>query len=335
MHTMKKRDIRELMGDIPLKPLDAVRLIIEAVEELGAEGEGLSRTELLSRLRRMLRCGVTALRAELQTVDFATAAAHSIAARCERRPTTRRDLRHFVQRMLRSVEGLAERPLRSLGVEDCRRILQQAFGNSRHSYRKGRVILHSIFAHGERHGWCGENPVRLIPAPVPQEKSIPPLSLEEVRRLEQAARLPEHRSMQLSLALMIYGGVRPAEICRLCPERDILWAERQVLIRPGASKTGGGRVVPLRAAARLKREPCIIPKNWAVRWRMLRRAAGFRTWRPDALRHTFASYHAAHYRNLHELQLEMGHRNAQLLYTRYVMPTSRRDAAIFFEKMTL
>lgn len=329
MHTTNSCELKEMLHGLPLTIPDAVRLIIEAVEELGSTAADDSRAELIMRLRLLFRKGADSLRREQHTVDFATAATHSLEARRDRRPTTQRDLRHFIRRMLR-IEGLATRPLRSLSTEECRHILHEAFGNSAHSYRKGRAILHSIFAHGERQGWCSNNPVHPIQAPIPQEKSIPPLPLEAIRRLEQTARRPEHHSMQFSLILMLYAGVRPTEVQRIQPARDLLWSERQVLIRPSASKTGGGRVVPLRKAGKLKRAACVIPKNWATRWRQLRRDAGFTDWKPDTLRHTFASYHAAYFRNLPELQLEMGHRDAHLLYTRYVMPTKRRDATLFF-----
>ncbi len=51
------------------------------------------------------------------------------------------------------------------------------------------------------------------------------------------------------------------------------------------------------------RKDCHVPRNWQNRWLALRRAAGFTHWVPDVCRHTFASYHAAHFRNLPELQL--------------------------------
>ena len=44
----------------------------------------------------------------------------------------------------------------------------------------------------------------------------------------------------------------------------------------------------------------------------------------DVCRHTFASYHAAYLRNLPELQLEMGHRDASLLMTRYMAPALKK-----------
>ena len=124
--------------------------------------------------------------------------------------------------------------------------------------------------------------------------------------------------------------MRPAEVERVQPE-DICRRDRQLIIRPRTSKTGGGRMVPLRYTAGMRPEDFRIPRNWQRKWRALRRAAGFRHWVPDVCRHTFATYHAAYYRNLAELQLEMGHRDSALLRTRYTVPMSRRIAGKFWE----
>ena len=62
-----------------------------------------------------------------------------------------------------------------------------------------------------------------------------------------------------------------------------------------------------------------------------RRAAGFRHWVPDVCRHTFATYHAAMFRNLPELQLEMDHLDTSLLRSRYMVPASRKDAELFWK----
>lgn len=80
---------------------------------------------------------------------------------------------------------------------------------------------------------------------------------------------------------------------------------------------------------------CLILRSegWNRKWKALRRAAGYRgnKWVPDVCRHTFASYHAAFFRNLPELQLEMGHRDASLLMTRYMAPALKKDAAAFWK----
>ena len=130
--------------------------------------------------------------------------------------------------------------------------------------------------------------------------------------------------MRFSLSLLLYSGVRPAEVERLRPE-DVCWEDRQVIIRPQRSKTGGGRVVP-----GMRAQDCCVRRNWQKHWRDLRRAAGFTRWTQDVCRHSFASYHSAHFRNLPELQLEMGHRDLSLLRSRYMAPASRKEARVFW-----
>ena len=259
-------------------------------------------------------------------MSFEHAAWSSVEERSGRRAATRRDLRHFVRRMLR-VEGIGERPLRSMTAEDCRRLLAVAFSSSVHSYRKGRAILHSIFAYGVRHDWCSLNPVDAVQAPMVHEREIVPLTVAEVQQLEQAAATPRHADMRLSLHLMTYCGLRPNEVSRLRAE-DINYRDGEVVVRPVVSKTGGGRVVPLRRRGLLRGVPRVIPRNWQNRWRALRRAAGFRHWQADVLRHTFATYHLLYFCNPAELQLEMGHSNQSLLRSRYTnLPRASRSAA--------
>ena len=83
----------------------------------------------------------------------------------------------------------------------------------------------------------------------------------------------------------------------------------------------------------------LCPPNWPVRWRLLRKKAGwglhnrFGEWSADALRHTYASYHAKWFRDFSLLQLEMGHRSSSLLRERYLNMegVSRDRARIFWE----
>ena len=326
MNTAKK-----LISELPLNIHDLARLTLEATERLGHRINGLSRLEMLRLLRRVIDAGVKTIEGEERTVSFEEAVQQSLSARTNRRPATVRDLRHFTRRMLR-VEGISSLPLRGMNTADCRRILETAFRNSMHSYRKGRVILHSIFAYGKRMQWNEHNPVDNLETPRVQEKEIVPLTIEEIAQLERAVEQPEHRAMRTSLHLMLYCGLRPNEVARLRPD-DIQLTEKRVLIHPRTSKTGGGRVVPLRKAYELKGIHLSIPRNWQKRWKALRLAAGFTHWVPDVCRHTFASYHAAHFRNLPELQLEMGHSTPTLLRNRYLNLPQTTHAARFWGKI--
>lgn len=330
---MKTKTAQNLLREhkLPLTVTDSARLVLEACEELGTPVAGLPREKLMTMLRQTLREGARAVKAGERTCSFREAAWASYESRVRqgRRAATLGDLRHFIGRMLRIV-GFGEKPLRTLTTEECRCMLAAAFGGSAHSYRKARAILHSIFAYGERQEWCEGNPVSRIEVPCVAERPIEPLSVAEVHRLERAASRSEHASMRLPLVLMLYCGLRPTEVARLNPQRDIDRRERLVIVRPQTSKTGGGRVVPLRVMP--PADAAEIPHNWRRQWRSLRLAAGFTTWRADACRHTFASYHRAYFRNLDALQSEMGHRDSALLRTRYTLPVSPVEARAFWQR---
>ena len=317
-----------LLAGMPVGVMDAERLVLEGIERLGERAAGLGRLPMLALLRRVIEEGVRVVERSEHTCTLAEAGWASIAAREGCRSTTMRDLRYHLRRMLKQ-EGAAELRLRAMSTAQCRELLQKTYGESKSSFIKGRAVLHSIFAYGIRQEWCDVNPVARIEVPKVQEKMKEPLSLAEVEQLLRTAEQPEHRAMRFSLHLMLYSGIRPAEVSRL-QARDFCWAERMVVIRPRASKTGGGRMVPLRKLSDIRAEERCIPRNWPQRWQALRRAAGFRHWVPDICRHSFASYHAAHFRNLPELQMEMGHRDLSLLRSRYMLPVHKNEAARFW-----
>ena len=285
----------------------------------------------VKRARECVRLGAEEMRKREKTVTFAKAVETALEDRKRKGLRARSivDFRYLCKRMMKMNPGLAERRMRSVTSEDCRRYLETAFGGSAAQYRKARAIMSGVFSTAIRHDWCDSNPVSRVEVPDVIEKPIEPLSIEEVEKLEETARQPEHREMQLSLHLMLYCGIRPTEVSRIDPERDIDWQHAQVLVRPTTSKTGGGRVVPLRKAGDISVRT--IPRRWVHRWRALRKAAGgnketARPWRPDICRHTFATYHAAHFRNFAALQMEMGHRDASLLRTRYVYAGKSNEA---------
>lgn len=316
----------ELLQNSVLNAVDAARLVLEMQDALGRRARRRSRSTLMQLMRRVIRTGTEALANEEHTVSLKKAAWARVENRAPYlRPISLRDMRYYVRRLLR-VEGAEKLLLRRMNTADCRRLLHTAFANNQSGYAKARAILHSIFAYGIRCEWCDSNPVARIESPRIRESIIEPLTLEEVGRLQKAAR---NTDMELSLYLMLYSGIRPAEVARLRPG-DFSWKEKLVIIRPQTSKTGGGRVVPLRGCSRIAPAFRVIPPHWHRRWKQLRRQAGFEHWVADSCRHTFATYHAAHYRNLPALQLEMGHHNLALLRSRYMRPTTAANAKKFW-----
>jgi integrase len=62
-----------------------------------------------------------------------------------------------------------------------------------------------------------------------------------------------------------------------------------------------------------------------------RRRAKIVSWPPNALRHGFASYHLAHFRNAAALALEMGHTNQQMIFAHYRELVQPAEAARYWK----
>lgn len=319
----------ELLRESALNSVDAARLVLEIQDALGRHARRRSKGTLMQLLRRVMHAGIETVKNEERTVSLKKAAWASVEAKAPYlRPVSLRDLRYYVRRLLR-VEGAEKLMLRGMKTADCRRLLQAAFARNQCGFIKARAVLHSIFAYGIRCEWCDSNPVSRIEVPRIREATIEPLTPDEVKRLLTAAR---NTDMELSLKLMLYGGIRPAEVARLTPA-DFCWRENVVIIRPQTSKTGGGRVVPLRGCKHIAPRFRYIPVNWHRRWLRLRRKAGFERWVADSCRHTFATYYAAYFRNLPALQMEMGHRDLNLLRSRYMRPATATAARKFWAEV--
>lgn len=249
----------------------------------------------------------------------------SMKMRAARRPRTLMEIAQYVQRMLRVRPEWRRKLVSEIDAMDCVEVIEQAFQTAS-MQRKARMLLHAIFALGVKLGACQSNPLDLVSYICEKENTIRALRIEEVRLLLNAAQQKEHLACAPAVGVMLWAGLRPTEVTRL-HWSDLHMDERVIHLRPQHSKTGSVRQVRIHDVlyAWLQRTaPCrsvqtkLVPRGWERRWRELRRSAGFKTWIPDVLRHTFASYHVKYFRNLSELQLEMGHGSAKMLLTRYL-----------------
>ncbi len=301
--------------------LSACRLALELSES--ADATHLHGVALMNRCRSVIRLGCQSLRQEQSSVSFCEAVRDALESREDRRPRTQAEFRSICRRFLRVSPAWAQRRVRRITPKECRELLDATFSTPRQR-AKGRLILHGIFAHCLRQGWCSTNPVAALRAPTLRESEIEPLAPAELRTLLNTARQMEHRACMPALGLMLWAGIRPAEAERLCWE-DLDWREGVIALRPRHSKTGGARHITLYPvlAVWLRESGVspsgrICPPDWQRRWKRLRHAAGLIPWRQDVLRHTFASYHLKQWHDLNRLQAEMGHSSSTLLRTRYL-----------------
>ncbi len=312
---------------------DLMEVAIIAKESMAA-GRGS-----LKRARRCIAAGVEELKKQERTVSFEKAVAFALEERRERRVRTVYDFRYFTRRFMKRCPGLARRKVRAISAQECAQYIEMAFDTPRQR-QKARLILSGVFGTAVKRGWCSENPVSKVEAPRVVEKQVPILTPQEIKDLRQTAEAYHDGSCAAAVGMMLYAGIRPHEVERLTWAQVDLRA-RAIYILPQHSKTGGARRVTihkpllriLRAHRRADGER-ICPAGWLRHWRELRRAAGWGSpahpWPQDALRHTFASYHLSHFRSYAELQLEIGHRDATLLRTRYVDQRGVRSSAQFW-----
>ena len=276
----------------------------------------------VKRARACIAAGAESLRGREKTVSFERAVEEAFVVRVGRRKRTLKDYRYVIRRLMKRCKGLAKRRVRSISPAECAGYIRQAFGTPRQR-NKARLILSGVFSTAVKRGWCAENPVRRVEPERIEEKRIRILSREEIARLLAAAESYEGGACLAAVGMMLYAGIRPHEVERL------RWADVRagaICISPRHSKTGGARCVTIhpplgRLLRRVRKgeQERICPPNWRRLWAGLHRAAGFAPhWQPDVLRHTFATHHLATFRSYAELQLEMGHRSAELLRTRYV-----------------
>lgn len=303
-------------------PGDVTRLGLELLEACPRNIKGTAR---LNYCREIIIEGSRAMKEATCSVTFREAVKVSLSERAGRRPSTLRELRYVCKRILEDSPDIARMKLRRIKAEHCYNVLSALFPVPR-QFRKARVILHSIFACGIRHGWCSSNPVDGVTEPPLAEVEITALAWEKLRKLVQKAREAQHRPCAAMLGVMLWGGIRPAEAQRLRWE-DINWEEGIILLPARHSKTGGARCITLYPVLRRwltricegkRRTGLLCPRSWGKRWSKLRRESGIEEWQQDVLRHTFASYHLKHFKELSRLQLEMGHSSLELLRTRYL-----------------
>lgn len=298
---------------------DAMRLVRELLERCPGSRKGLARINFC---RDIITSGSREIKETSQSVSLRKALEVSLAEKCDRRPRTVYELRYFTERMKKtSIVGMK---LRNIKAKDVAAALNEVF-TTPSQFAKGRIILHSVFVCGKRHGWCSSNPVEGVLRPRLQEAEITALTLDQVERLLRAAKQPEHLSCAAALGVMLWAGVRPTEAQRLSWE-DLDWEDGCIMMPATHSKTGGVRCITILPVLRQWLEQVcrgrektgrLTPRNWGKRWLTLRKEANVE-WQNDVLRHTFASYYLKHFRDLNQLQLEMGHSTLQLLRTRYL-----------------
>jgi integrase len=197
---------------------------------------------------------------------------------------------------------------------------------TRNHYRRLMVLA---FNFAVQRGYATSNPAKKT------AKAREPKTKPNILTLDQASALLENASLEIRphIAIGLFAGLRRAEIERLdWSEIDFDSGHIEVTAEKSKSKRANRFVtiqpnlrewlIPLR-----KLRGNVTPQeNFRELFDQAGEAAGIDEWPDNALRHSFASYHVAHFKDAKALALEMGHTDSGMLFNHYRALVKPKDA---------
>jgi integrase len=196
-----------------------------------------------------------------------------------------------------------------------------------------RLRLSALFSYAKDRGWIATNPVLEI------KKLRTGDTLPGILTPDQVARLLEAASSATLpyWAIGAFAGLRSAELERLA-WRDIHFDEKVIEVPARTSKTASRRFVTLRPNLlewlkpyrRMQGELC--PTNLRKRLEADRKAAGLlQNWPTNCLRHSFASYALARWKDAAATALELGHIRPDVTFRHYHQRVRKSEAIRYWK----
>lgn len=200
---------------------------------------------------------------------------------------------------------------------------------TRNTYRRD---LNTLFSFCVTRGYSSKNPAEVTRPAKEIAKPVGILTVNETSQL--LAAVPD--SLIPYVAIGAFAGLRAAEVERLDWSHVDL-ESGFIEITAKNSKTARRRLVKILPnlhawLAPLKKLAApITPAN--LRWLFVdaRERAGLAQWPSNALRHSYASYHLAHFNDAAALALQMGHTNTSMIFEHYREVVKPKDAARYWE----
>jgi integrase len=244
----------------------------------------------------------------------------------ESKGVSRRHLDDLRQRAGRFAESFGDRIVATITSREIEEWLDSLnVGPQTRNHYRNAVRLAFNFA--ARRGYATENPAAKT------EKANVLRVAPGILTVAQSAHLLENASPEILpyIAIGLFAGLRTAEIMRLD------WAEVDfdsglVEVKAEKSKTAQRRFVAMEPNLRewlfrlRKHRGNVTPDDFRKRFDEARAAAGIKVWPNNALRHSFASYHLAHFQNAARTALELGHHDSRITFAHYRELVKPKDA---------
>ena len=191
-----------------------------------------------------------------------------------------------------------------------------------------RRVLRTAFSFAVKRNYCVDNPVTKTAKAKEIKGPIGILRVAETARLLEAA-TPD---VLPYLAIGLFAGLRRAELERL-DWSEIDFESGLIEVTAQNSKTAQRRLVTMQPNLRewllpvRKHKGDVTPSNcFRELFEQAREAARIAEWPDNALRHSFASYHLAHFKNAASTALELGHHDSRITFAHYRELVKPKDA---------
>jgi integrase len=198
-----------------------------------------------------------------------------------------------------------------------------------------RRVLRTAFGYATARGYATSNPAASAAKAKVIDKPPGILTVQQTASLLEAA----SREVLPYIAIGLFAGLRRAEIERL-DWSQIDFETGLIEVTAQNSKTAQRRLVTMQPNLRewllplRKHNGSVTPSNcFRELFEQARVAAGIAQWPDNALRHSFASYHMAHFKNAASTALELGHHDSRITFAHYRELVKPKEAHRYWEIM--
>jgi integrase len=213
-------------------------------------------------------------------------------------------------------------------------------GNQNLATRKNRIRDLSIFFEFcRRRGYCASNPLENIERPIVTRGRPEIFKVDEAAALLSTADLHPELEFLPAIAIGLFAGLRTEEIKKL-DWRNIDFEHRIIDVDERIAKRRQQRNVDMcdgliawltpHAKARGPVYPVEAARRKMIQLRELARIA---KWPTNGLRHSYGSYHVAHFQNPNLTAVQMGHATTDMLFNHYRNYRIRRNDAETYWKL--
>lgn len=237
------------------------------------------------------------------------------------------DLRSRLNIFAQQFDGQPVATITSANIDDWLRSLSVSPATRNH-YRRLIVLA---FNYAVRRGYATENPAKETDKAKERGGKIGILTVAQAARLLESA-TPD---VLPYVAIGLFAGLRRAEIERL-DWSEIDFESDLIRVEAEKSKTAQKRFVTLQPNLRKwllpmrKHRGPVTPEDFRKLFDQTRAFADITKWPDNALRHSFASYHLAHFQNAASTALELGHHDSRITFAHYRELVKPKEAERFW-----